>query len=106
MFHLLLRISEDGKNSGGKKEKNLALCLFIAPICAAEDSVPAYTQETAQNHGQMGKFPTKGSEGTWKWIFFADQEAQTDNIHFAEKSFCSFEPCFAAKMLKFMKSLE
>lgn len=42
-------------------------------------TVPAHTQETAQNHGQMGKFPTKGSEGTWKWIFFPNQEAQTDN---------------------------
>lgn len=34
-------------------------------------TVPAHTQETAQNHGQMGKFLTKGSEGTWKWIFFS-----------------------------------
>lgn len=79
-----------GGIQGGKKEKKFclfyfALCLFIASVCAAEDSVPAHTQETAQNHGQMGKFPTKGSEGTWKWIFFPNQEAQTDNIHSAEK---------------------
>lgn len=78
----------------------------MAPLGAAGECVPAHTYETVKNHSQTRKFPTKGSQGTWKWIFFPDQEAQTDNIQFAEKSFYSFEPYFAANMVKFMMPLE
>lgn len=57
----------------------------MAPLGAARECAPAHTYETVKNHSQTGKFPTKGSQGTWKWIFFPDQKAQTDNIQFAEK---------------------
>lgn len=55
----------------GEKEKNLALCLFMARLGAAGECVPAHTYETVKNHSQTRKFPTKGSQGTWKWIFFS-----------------------------------
>lgn len=61
----------------------------------------AHTRETVKNRNQMGKFPTKGSQGTKKRTFFPDQEAQTDNMQFVEKSFYGFEPCLASTMVKF-----
>jgi len=59
-----------------------------------------------KNHSHTGKFPTKSSQGTWKRIFFPGQGAQSDNIQFPEKSFDSFESCFAANMVKFTMPLE
>lgn len=54
----------------------------------------------------MGKVLTTGSQGTWKWVFFAEQEAQSDNIQLAEKAFYSSEPFFAAHMVKLTMPLE
>lgn len=84
----------------GERKESSSLVIYSSSLCRRRACVCSHPRDCTER-GQMGKFPTKGSQGTRKWIFFPDQEAQMDNMPLVEKSFYSFEPCFATNMVKF-----